>query len=226
MNGTDPHARVPVFREGRSLDETEAAAILLHGRGGSAEDLLSLARALKEPRLAYLAPQAAGGAWYPQSFLEPVERNEPWLSSALGVVRRLLDTLAGAGIPADRTILFGFSQGACLALEFAARNGARYSGVAGLAGGLIGAPGTPREYPGSLAGTPVFLGCGDRDPFVPMERFEETAEVLAGLGANVTKRVYEGMGHVVNEDELLYVRRMASAIVGARTQGETGPPGS
>jgi predicted esterase len=226
MDGTDPHARVPVIRAGRSLDETAAAAILLHGRGGSAEDVLGLARALKEPRLAYLAPQAAGGAWYPQSFLEPVERNEPWLSSALSVVRRLLDTLAEAGILADRTLLLGFSQGACLALEFAARNAARYGGVAGLAGGLIGAPGTPREYLGSLAGTPVFLGCGDRDPFVPMERFEETAEVLEDLKADVTKRVYHGMGHLVNEDELLQVHGMASAIVGAGTQGETGSLGS
>lgn len=226
MNGTDPHARVPVFREGRSLDETTAAAILLHGRGGSAEDVLGLARALKEPRLAYLAPQAAGGAWYPESFLAPIERNEPWISSALGVVRRLLDTLAEAGIPADRTLLLGFSQGACLALEFAARNASRYGGVAGLAGGLIGEPGTSRDYPGSLAGTPVFLGCGDRDPFVPMERFEETAEVLAGLKADVTKRVYNGMGHLVNEDQLVHVRRLATALVGAGTQGVTGPPGS
>lgn len=129
------------------------------------------------------------------------------------MIRRLLDTLAEAGIPAARTLLLGFSQGACLALEFAARNGARYGGVAGLAGGLIGAPGTARDYPGSLAGTPVFLGCGDRDPFVPLERLEETAAVLADLGANVTKRVYPGMEHVVNEDELGHVRRMTSALL-------------
>lgn len=208
----DPHARVPVLREGPRLEDTTAAAILLHGRGGSAEDVLGLARTLGEPRLAYLAPQAADSAWYPQSFLAPIERNEPWLSSALDVVRRLLDMLADAGIPTERTLLLGFSQGACLALEFTARNTARYGGVAGLAGGLIGAPGTPRNYPGSLDGAPIFLGCGDRDPFVPLERFEETGEVLAGLGANVTKRVYPGMGHIVNEDELERVRGMASSL--------------
>ena len=154
-----------------------------------------------------------------------IERNEPWLSSALGVVRGLLDTLAGSGVPAERTLFLGFSQGACLALEFAARNAMRYGGVAGLAGGLIGAPGTPRDYPGSLQGTPVFLGCGDRDPFVPLDRLEETALVLAGLEADVTKRVYPGIGHLVNEDELDQVRRMASLLVGAGTRGETGPLG-
>lgn len=222
MKEPNPHAGVRVFREGPPLEEAAAAAILLHGRGGSAGDVLGLARALGEPRLACLAPQAAGNAWYPESFLAPLERNEPWLSSALGVVRRLLDMLAEAGILAERTLLLGFSQGACLALEFAARNGTRYGGVAGLAGGLIGAPGTPRDYPGSLEGTSVFLGCGDRDPFVPLERFEETATVLAGLEANVTRRVYPGVGHVVNEDELDHVRRLTSALLadGHRPQAD------
>jgi predicted esterase len=219
MNGADPHAQVAVFREGPPLEEATAAAILLHGRGGSARDILGLARALDEPRLACLAPQAADSAWYPQSFLAPVERNEPWLSSALDLVRRLLDTLAEAEITAERTLLLGFSQGACLALEFAARNATRYGGVAGLAGGLIGAPGTARDYPGSLEGTPVFLGCGDRDPFVPVERFEETAVVLAGLDAGVTRRLYPGMGHVVNEDELGHVRRMASGLPAVDRRG-------
>lgn len=219
MNGADPHARVAVFREGPPLEEATAAAILLHGRGGSARDILGLARALDEPRLACLAPQAADRAWYPQSFLAPVERNEPWLSSALDLVRRLLDTLAEAEITAERTLLLGFSQGACLALEFAARNAARYGGVAGLAGGLIGAPGTARDYPGSLEGTPVFLGCGDRDPFVPVERIEETAVVLTGLDAGMTKRLYPGMGHVVNEDELGHVRRMASGLPAVDRRG-------
>jgi predicted esterase len=219
MNGADPHAQVAVFREGPPLEEATAAAILLHGRGGSARDILGLARALDEPRLACLAPQAADSAWYPQSFLAPVERNEPWLSSALDLVRRLLDTLAEAEITAERTLLLGFSQGACLALEFAARNATRYGGVAGLAGGLIGAPGTARDYPGSLEGTPVFLGCGDRDPFVSVERFEETAVVLAGLDAGVTRRLYPGMGHVVNEDELGHVRRMASGLPAVDRRG-------
>ncbi|MGH7572827.1 MAG: alpha/beta hydrolase [Gemmatimonadota bacterium] len=211
----DPHARVPVSREGAPIEKASAAAILLHGRGGSAEDMLGLARALAAPELAFLAPQAADHTWYPESFLAAIERNEPWLSSALDVIRRLLDRLAEAGIPSDRTLLLGFSQGACLGLEFAARNATRYGGVAGLAGGLIGAPETPRDYPGSLEGTAVFLGCGDRDPYVPLERLEETAEVMARLGADVTRRVYPGMGHLVNEDELEHVRRMAAGLVGA-----------
>ncbi|MGH7563803.1 MAG: alpha/beta hydrolase [Gemmatimonadota bacterium] len=220
LDPANPHARANLAVDGTPLEEASAAAILLHGRGGSAEDILGMARALQEPRLAYLAPQAADHAWYPESFLAPIERNEPWLSSALDVIRRLFDRLAPAGVPPDRTLLLGFSQGACLALEFAARNGARYGGVAGLAGGLIGAPGTPRDYPGSLEGTPVFLACGDRDPYVPLERLEETADVLSRLGAAVTKRVYSGMGHMVNEDELEYVRRMASGLLGG--PGATG----
>lgn len=128
-------------------------------------------------------------------------------------MRRLLETVARAGIPAERALLIGFSQGGCLALEFAARNPARYGGVAGLAAGLIGAPGMPRDYPGSLRGTPVFLGCGDRDPFVPMDRFEETAEAMTRLGADLTKRVYPGVGHLVNEDELGHLRRMAGSLL-------------
>ena len=212
--GADPHADAPVSREGAPIEEASAAAILLHGRGGSAEDILALARALEEPRLVYLAPEAANNSWYPESFLAPIERNEPWLSSALGIIRRLLDRLSKAGIPLDRTLLLGFSQGGCLALEFAARNGTRYGGVVGLAGGLIGAPGISRDYPGSLEGTPVFLGCGDRDPYVPLERLEETAAVMIRLGAEVTKRVYHGMGHLVNEDELEFLGRMASGLVG------------
>lgn len=213
--GENPHAHASVSREGVPIEEASAAAILLHGRGGSAEDILALARALEEPRLVYLAPQAADHSWYPESFLAPIERNEPWLSSALGVIRRVLDQLAQARIPPDRTLLLGFSQGGCLALEFAARNGTRYGGIAGLAGGLIGAPGISRDYPGSLDGSPVFLGCGDRDSYVPLERLEETAEVMTRLGGEVTKRVYPGMGHFVNEDELEHVRRMASGLVGA-----------
>ncbi len=212
--GEDPHASAPVSREGASIEGASAAAILLHGRGGSAEDILALARALEEPRLAYLAPQAADHSWYPESFLAPIECNEPWLSSALDVIRRLLDQLAQAGIPPARTLLLGFSQGGCLALEFAARNGTRYGGVAGLAGGLIGAPATPRDYPNSLEGSPVFLGCGDRDPYVPLDRLEETAEVMTRLRGQVTKRVYPGVGHVVNEDELEFLGRMASGLVG------------
>lgn len=222
-NRADPHAGGRVLGEGPPLEEALAAAILLHGRGGNAEEILGLARALEEPRLTCLAPQAAGHAWYPESFLAPIERNEPWLSSALAVVGRLLERLGEAGVPAERTLLLGFSQGACLGLEFVARNARRYGGVAGLAGGLIGAPGNPRDYPGSLEGSPVFMGCGDRDPFVPFERLEETAAVLSRLGGEVTKRVYPGMGHRINEDELEHLRRMASDVLSSGGVGRSEP---
>jgi predicted esterase len=186
--------------------------ILVHGRGAPAEDILSLGRELDRPDLAYLAPQAPGYAWYPYSFLAPLEQNEPGLSDGLALLGHLLERLAGAGIPPERTVLLGFSQGACLSLEFAARNAKRFGGVVGLSGGLIGPPGTPRDYPGSLADTPVFLGCSDRDPHIPLERVQETTKVLTGMGARVTERIYPAMGHTVNEDELKHVRDLLAGL--------------
>jgi predicted esterase len=152
--------------------------------------------------MAFLAPQAAGNTWYPYRFLEPAERNEPWLSSALGLLADLLGHVAAAGIPPERTALLGFSQGGCLALEYGARNARRQGALVGLSGGLIGADGVPREDRGSLDGTPVFLGCSDVDPHIPRYRFDETAEVLRGLGGKVDARLYPGMGHAINQDEL------------------------
>jgi predicted esterase len=186
--------------------------ILMHGRGASAEDILTLVPELDQGGFAYLAPQAAGYTWYPYSFLAPLSSNEPWLSSALAVIASLLRQLTDAGIPPERTILLGFSQGACLSLEFAARNARRYGGVAGLSGGLIGPDGTPRNYTGSLAGTPVFLGCSDVDFHIPKERVLHSAEVLRGLGGDVTARLYPGMGHMVNDDEIQFVRGMMAAL--------------
>jgi predicted esterase len=188
--------------------------VMVHGRGATAESILELARELRHPELAYVAPQAAGYTWYPYSFLAPLERNEPGLSSGLARLGEVLDLLAAEGIPPERTILLGFSQGACLSVEFAARNARRYGGVAGLSGGLIGPPGTPRSYTGSFAGTPVFLGCSDRDPHIPRERVDETAEVLRRMGAEVTERIYPALGHTVNEDELEQVRRMVAGLAG------------
>ena len=208
-----PHRGQPVRAAGQSLDRARAAMLMVHGRGAQAEDILSLANEFAQPEFAYLAPQAAGNTWYPNRFVAPMETNEPWLSSALELVGNVLEQIAAAGIPHERTILLGFSQGACLALEFSARNARRYGGVVGLSGGLIGPEGTPRAYAGSLAGTPVFLGCSDVDFHIPKERVEETAEVLRGLGAEVTKRLYPNMDHTVNQDEIEVVRGMMQKVV-------------
>jgi len=187
--------------------------VMVHGRGASAESILDLAVELHQPGFAYLAPQAAGDTWYPYSFLAPLANNEPGLSSGLAAIANVLAQVAQAGIPLERTMLLGFSQGACLALEFVARNARRYGGVAGLSGGLIGPDGTPRDYPGSLAGTPVFLGCSDVDFHIPKERVQLSAEVLQRLGGQVTMRLYPGMGHTVNQDEIDFVRGLMAALV-------------
>jgi len=149
-----------------------------------------------------VAPQAAGNTWYPYSFLSPLEQNEPGLSSALNLVGRLVAQIESSGIPKDRIVMAGFSQGACLVSEYAARNARRYGGLLVFSGGVIGPPGNPREYPGSLDGTPIFLGCSDVDPHIPIERVEETADVFNELGAQVEKVIYPGMGHTIVEDEI------------------------
>lgn len=207
-----PHQGQPIYAAGAPLDQARAAMIMLHGRGATAEDILGLAGEFRRPDFAYLAPQAAGFTWYPNRFLAPLASNEPYLSSALAVVAGLMEHIAAAGIPAERSVLLGFSQGACLALEFVARNARRYGGVAGLSGGLIGPDGTPHDYPGSLASTPVFLGCSDVDFHIPKARVEHTAQVLGRLGGAVTLRLYPNMDHTVNRDEIEIVREMMSAI--------------
>ncbi|HEX9133890.1 MAG TPA: hypothetical protein VF844_16485, partial [Ktedonobacteraceae bacterium] len=203
----EPHLGQQLVLAGEPPVSAQAAMIMLHGRGATAHDILTLTADLHRPGFIYLAPQAAGNAWYPNSFLAPIASNEPDLSSALAVITSLLDQLAQVGIPAERTILLGFSQGACLTLEYVARNALRYGGVVGLSGGLIGPENTPRDYPGSLAGTPVFLGCSDMDPYIPKGRVEQAAEALRLLGGNVTTRLYPHMDHTVNQDELQFVQR-------------------
>jgi phospholipase/carboxylesterase len=210
-----PHEGRPVLAAGAPLDQAQAAMILIHGRGATAESILDLAAEVDRPGFAYLAPQAAGNTWYPNSFLAPILSNEPGLSSGLAVIDGLLAHLAAAGLPPERTILLGFSQGACLTLEYVARHARRYGGVAGLSGGLIGPDGTPRNYTGSLAGTPVFLGCSDVDFHIPKERVEDTAAVLRRLGGDVTMRLYPNMGHTVNADELAAVRALMAGVTGA-----------
>ena len=207
-----PHQGLPVLTAGESLASARAAMILVHGRGASAADILMLAGELPQPGFAYLAPEAANHAWYPNSFLAPLASNEPYLTSALAVIASLLEQANSAGIPAERTVIAGFSQGACLSLEFVARHARRYGGVIALSGGLIGPDGTPRDYAGSLAGTPVFLGCSDIDPHIPRERVLLSAEVLQALGGQVTAKLYPRMGHTINRDELLVARSIVSGV--------------
>jgi phospholipase/carboxylesterase len=174
--------------------------------------MLSLAHALQQPDIAYMAPQAPGHTWYPHSFLAPLEQNEPALSEALGVVGEAVEHLQGEGFAPERLLLLGFSQGGCLALEYAARNARRFGGVAGLSAGLIGPEGTPRDYAGSLSGTPIFLGCSDVDAHIPLWRVGKSMRVLRALGAEVTERIYPRFGHAINDDEIAQVRSMLSAI--------------
>jgi len=215
------HQGGPVAACGAIPEEARAAVILVHGRGATAEGILDLARVLDSPEVAWLAPQAAGGAWYPQSFLAPLEANEPGLSSGIALLHGMVESLAARGVPPERTVLMGFSQGACLALETAARHPRRYGGLVAFTGGLIGPPGTPRDDPGSLDGTPAFLGAGDPDPHVPWWRVEESAAVLGDLGARVTVRRYPGLGHTISDDELEEARRIVALAAGSGPEAET-----
>lgn len=208
-----PHTGQPVYVAGAPLERAGAAMLMMHGRGAQAADILTIAAQLNRPDFACLAPQATGKTWYPNRFLVPLAENEPWLSSALAFVGAALARIAAAGIPAERTILLGFSQGACLTLEFAARNARRYGGLVGLSGALIGPDDAPRDYPGSLAGTPVFLGCSDVDFHVPKERVAETDAVLTRLGGAVTRRLYPNMDHTVNQDEIEFVGGMLEKLL-------------
>ena len=211
----DPHADQPVLRAGPAPEHAPATVILVHGRGATAQSMLPLYDELNLPTLAVLAPQAAGHAWYPYSFLEPLELNQPHLDSALRRLGTIVDDLLARNVPGERIALLGFSQGACLALEFAARNPRRYGAILGLSGGLIGPEGTPRTYPGFLAGTPVFLGCSDVDPHIPLARVVETTDVLTRMGGQVDQRIYPGMPHTVNADELDACRALLERLTTA-----------
>jgi len=201
-----------IVASGAPLPSARAAAVLLHGRGSNAEDMLGLTQEFGQRDIAYLAPEAPGHTWYPYSFLAPLAQNEPHLSNALATVGATLDRLAQEGFAAEQIALIGFSQGGCLGLEYVARNAKRYGAVAGLSAGLIGPPGTPRDYQGALAGTPVFLGCSDIDAHIPLARVHESRDVFEKLGAQVTERIYPGMGHTVNEDEVAHVTKLLAGI--------------
>lgn len=219
MSAMKIHEGQRILQEGAPVGEASVVLLLCHGRGGSAEDMMRLGRALSPERLkvAIVAPQAAGGSWYPQRFLAPIARNEPHLSSALGVLAELAGSLLAKGLSRERLVFGGFSQGACLSMEFVARNPHRYGGVAGFSGALIGPPGTRRDAPGSLEGTPVFIGCGDSDQHIPVESVRETAEAFLAMGADVTERIYPGMPHTINEDEIATVLDIVRRA-GARLQ--------
>ncbi|MDZ7363460.1 MAG: alpha/beta hydrolase [candidate division KSB1 bacterium] len=206
------HGR-PVLAAGEPLDRARAAMVMIHGRGASAESILILSDEFDQPGFAYLAPQAAGGTWYPNRFLAPTASNEPWLSSALAVVDEVVAKIMAAGIAPERLIILGFSQGACLALEYAARNAKRYGGVVGLSGGLIGADGEPRRDSGNFAGTPIFLGCSDVDFHISKERVQHAADTLKALGGEVTMRLYPNMDHTVNQNEIEFVREMMRVLL-------------
>ena len=208
------HEGQPGLRAGPALESSAAAMIMIHGRNAGPENILDLAAQFRHPGFTYLAPAAAGGSWYPFSFLTEIGRNEPGLSSGLSVIEELIRTIEEKGIPKSRMVLLGFSQGACLCSEFAVRHAGRFGGVVALSGGLIGPPGTVWEYPGSFEGTPVFLGCSDVDSHVPKTRVDESAAVFSRMGATVTERIYPGMGHQVNEDELVYVRELETRVAG------------
>lgn len=214
MNGL--HEERIAATAGEPLESARAAVVMVHGRGDSAQGILGLASAIHVPGVAYVAPQATHNTWYPQSFMAPMESNQPWLDSALNTVGAVVEQVVEAGVPHEKIVLLGFSQGACLASEYMARNARRYGGLAALSGGLIGPEGTPRDYDGSLDDTPTFLGCSDIDPHIPLTRVQESTRVLTRLGAQVDERIYPGFGHSVNQDEADAVRAMLQSVVDGR----------
>ncbi len=207
-----PHTNQPLFYAGTPVQEATTAMILIHGRGASAQGMLDLARVLHKDKMAYIAPQAANGSWYPFRFIAEIEQNEPYLSSAINLIDKTITELIEAGYTTDRIVLGGFSQGACLASEYVARNPARYGGLFVFSGGLIGPLGQLPEYNGDLNQTPVFLGCSDIDAHIPLERVEETAQVFTALGAQVNKQIYPGMGHTINADEIKAAQKILEAL--------------
>jgi len=202
------HRNGALHRFGEPVESAKGAVVLLHGRGGSAEDILLLGREMYLPGIAYLAPQAVNNTWYPYSFLAPIEQNEPWLSSALEKVKATVQVALDAGIPAEKIVVAGFSQGACLATEFVARTPRRYGGLIAFTGGLIGPEGSRLTHTGDLAGTPVLFASGDPDPHVPWARVQDSVNVMREMGAVVTARRYEGRPHTVTREELEAGKRL------------------
>ena len=208
---SDPHGKQGIVQDGAALTSATGAIILLHGRGGSAADILGLGQALAFPDWALLAPQAADHSWYPYSFLAPRAENEPYLSSALAKVKEGLEMALNAGVPGEKIFLAGFSQGACLASEFVGRHPQRYGALLAFTGGLIGPPDEPIRLAGNLLGTPVLLSSGDPDPHVPWTRVEQTGELLSSIGAHVTLRRYPGRAYTIVADEMVHARALLAS---------------
>lgn len=195
---------------GKKMDEASKVLVMVHGRGATAEDILGLASHLHVDDFALLAPQATNYTWYPYSFLMAPAQNEPWLSSALQVLEEIVNDLLAKDIRKENIYFLGFSQGACLTLEFTARHAAKYGGVIAFTGGLIGDKVYSENYKGDFNGTPVFIGTSDPDPHVPVERVNASADILQGMNAQVTKKIYKNMGHTINEEEI----QLANKILG------------
>ena len=208
----EPHAGQPVARAGAPLANARAAVIMIHGRGAGPRNILDLVPVIGQPGVAYVAPAASGGTWYPKSFMAPIAENEPGISSGIAVVHALIDEVVGAGIATERILLLGFSQGACLTCTAAQRRPDRYGGVIAFSGGLIGPPGTVWAEHGDFGSTPVFFGCSDVDAHVPETRVRESAAVFERMGATVTTRIYPGMGHLVNDDEAAFARDLLAQL--------------
>lgn len=201
-----------IITAGADVSKAKKAMVMLHGRGAHAQDILSLANYLDAKDFALVAPQATNNTWYPYSFLAPPAQNEPWLSSALNIIKEVVTDLNNAGITNENIYFLGFSQGACLTLEFVARNATRYGGVIAFTGGLIGDKIYPEHYTGNFAGTPVFIGSSNPDFHVPVERVYATTNILKNMGAAVTEKIYNNMGHTINEDELQHANVILKAL--------------
>ncbi|WP_380675003.1 alpha/beta hydrolase [Salinigranum sp. GCM10025319] len=209
-----PHGGQPLEYAGAPLRVAEAAIVALHGRGSTAENVLRLADDVYRHGVALVAPQARRNRWYPRSFLAPTEANEPDLSSAIAAVDHAVDAVIDAGVPAERVVVLGFSQGGCLAAEYVARHPRRYGGLVVWSGGLVGSGDETSDHAGDLRKTPVFLGCSDVDPYVPIERVHESRAAFERLGGDVTERIYEGTAHTVTDDEVSFARDLLAGLVG------------
>ena len=208
-----PHSGQRIVTMGAPVGQGKGVVVMVHGRGAAPENILDLVPRLDRPEFSYVAPAAANNSWYPYSFLADTANNEPWLSSALVMLKALVEDIVSNGMPRSRILLLGFSQGACLTCEFAVRNAARYGGVIAYTGGLIGPPGTTWDYNGSFDDTPVFLGSSDVDSHVPKSRVDESAAVFTRMGAAVIERIYPGMGHIVNDDEISFTQRLLDTLI-------------